>query len=401
MKICFFCQEDIINPPGGAATYVRSLSFALADRGHEVHVIMSKRRKNIGTYFEQVNGVFLHRLYTPGPALLYSYLYFIKAGEKFRELSKDKPFDVIHGNLPLLASWGVRGKQIPPVIEMVHCTIHQEVRFSSMVPTNRLNLSEALTRILAPELYRREKWLMKRAKLLITPSVGLREEVVAQYKCPVDKINVIPYGIEVEKIATARTLDKMTIRNKLGFSPDAWIILYLGRMIERKRVFDLIHALPKIKQAIPSALLVIVGKRTAYTDKIEILTSSYGLQESVIICDHAPYNQVPLYLRMANVYTLPSSYEGFPFTILESMSAGTPVIASRIPGIDEQIRPEETGLLHEVGNYEDIAAKAIYLYQNKALSDHISRNAYEFVRMLCDWKIIAQKTEELYNRVIK
>ena len=99
------------------------------------------------------------------------------------------------------------------------------------------------------------------------------------------------------------------------------------------------------------------------------------------------------YYRMANVYCLPSAYEGFPFTILEAMASGTPVVASDIPGIDEQISHGVNGLLHRAGDVHAIADYICRVLEAPELAPSLSEAANALVQERYDWSVIAERTE--------
>jgi len=85
---------------------------------------------------------------------------------------------------------------------------------------------------------------------------------------------------------------------------------------------------------------------------------------------------------------------------LEAMAAGTPVVASNIPGIDEQIVSGETGLLHPVGNIGLIAQHIIQVLENPEFAAHISEAANRVVRQNYDWAVIGEQTERVLESVV-
>lgn len=398
MKICFTSQEDIVKPQGGTGTYVRNMSIALAARGYDVCAIV--RQRDGAPLFERVDGVSVYRVSAPGPAVLYSPVYFRRSCRKFLELSRDSHFDVIQGNLPLMSSWGLRGSDLPPIVETVHCTVREELKAIAHTSLGRLNLNEVLTRLLSLMLYHRERYLLRRARRVVAVSEGLKRELVEQNDCPADNITVIPNGIDYGRFAKAAASEHNAVRRALGIADDERVILYLGRLMERKRVIDLVHALPIILRRLPHARLVIVGKRNPNRLRIEQAARDLALGSKVTLVDHVPYRDVPAYYAMADVYALPSAYEGFPFTILEAMAAGTPVVASRIPGIDEQIVSDENGLLHPVGDVDAIAQNILQVLDNPDLAARLSSAARRLVEQNYTWDIIGARIAQVFQDVV-
>lgn len=397
MRLCFLSQEDIVKPQGGTGTYVRNITIALAARGHEVHAIV--RQRDSAPLFEEVAGVRVHRVKAPGPPVLYSPLYFRQARRKFMQLNAQSRFDAIQGNMPLMSSWSLRAPDLPPIVETVHCTVQEELRAISRSAMQRLNLNEILTKVLAPVLRQRERYLLQRAKHVIAVSKGLKRELIEQNHYPAENVAVIPNGIDDARFARAASQDHHALRKALGIGANERVILYLGRLMERKRVIDLVYALPLVRQQIPDARLLVVGRRNANAERIEQTARALGLGPSVTLVDHVPYCDVPAYYAMADVYAFPSAYEGFPFTILEAMAAGTPIVASCIPGIDEQIVPGETGLMHPVGDIEAIARQLTRALEDRPFAERLASAARHVVAQHYNWNVIGARTEALFANI--
>jgi len=399
MRLCFLCQEDIVRPQGGTGTYVRYISFGLAARGHDIHVIT--RQYNDAPAFEVVNAVSVYRVRAPGPPVLYSPWYYQQTRRKFLELNSLRPFAALHGNIPLMSSWGIQAKSLPPVIETVHCTVREELKALAYTSLRALNFNELLVRQIAPLWLQFERSLLRRAQGVIAVSAGLKRELVTQQGYPAEKIIVIPNGIDYNRFAKRPSPEQgMVIRRSLGIAPDERIILYLGRLMERKRVIDLVKALPTIQAHVPKVRLVIVGKRNHNATLIKETARQLAQEARVTLVDHVPYQDVPDYYALAEVYALPSTYEGFPFTVLEAMASGTPVVASDIPGIDEQIVPNETGLLHPVGDITAIAQAIIRVLENNELAKRLSVAAQKVVQEKYNWTVITAQIEQVFEDAV-
>jgi len=398
MRICFVSQEDIVRPPGGTGTYVRNMSIALAGRRHDVHVIV--RQRDGAPAQEVVDGVSVHRVSAPGPAVLYSPTYFRRSRRKFLELTAGAPFDVVQGNLPLMSSWGLRGPGLPPFVETVHCTVREELRALTRASLRQLNFNEAVTRLLTPVLYHRERELLCRARRVIAVSHGLKRELVDQIGYPADNVDVIPNGIDFARFAAVTRVDRLATRKALGIDPDERVILYLGRLMERKRVVDLVRALPFVLQHTPQARLIVVGRRNSNAAHLEQVARDLGVGSKVRLIDHVPYRHVPGYYGMADVYALPSAYEGFPFTVLEAMASGVPVVASAIPGIDEQIVSGENGLLHRVGDIGAIAQAIQRVLEHAGFAARLAAAGRCTVAQNYTWDVIAGRTEQVLQGMV-
>jgi len=391
MRICIFCQEDLVRPQGGTGTYARNVGLALAARGHDVHAIV--RRRDDAPASERFAGVHIHRVDAPGPTVLYSPLYFRAARIRFLALNHERPFDVVLGNMPLMSSWGMPAGAAPEV-ETVHCTVAEELRAIGGTPLRRLNPNEVLTRALAPVLRAREGRLLGRTSAVITVSRGLRRELVEQRGYPADRISVIPNGIDYAHFA-GPVAGLPELRRRHGLTADAEIILYLGRLVERKRAIDLVAAMPEVLRRRPRARLLIVGRRTPNAARATALARQLGVERQVSLVDHVAYAEVPAFYRMAAVYALPSAYEGFPFTVLEAMAAGTPVVATAIPGVDEQVVHGENGLLYPVGDVAALAERLVDTLSDRPAALARVERARRMVAERYTWEVVGAQTERV------
>jgi glycosyltransferase involved in cell wall biosynthesis len=372
--------------------------MALAAMGHDIHTIA--RRRDNAPANEWFEGVHIHRVAAPGPPVLYSPLFFRESHRKFRELHRAAPFDVAQGNMPLMSSWGVRGGNLPPFVETVHCTVQEELKAVSHKSFPRLNLNEMLSQLLSPVWQSRERYLLGRARRVISVSAGLMRELMSQYGYPSGRATVIPNGVDYMRFGGDSTVAEKAheVRRSLCIQPEERVILYLGRLMERKRVIDLVAAMPRILTGSPNTRLVIVGKRNSNAERLEAEARNLQVAERVQLVNHVPYSEVPAYYAMADVYCLPSAYEGFPFTVLEAMSAGTPVVASDIPGIDEQVTPNRTGLLHAVGDINQISQHILRVLADTCLARRLSTAGRNLVRQKYDWSLIGAQTEEVFRQ---
>lgn len=108
---------------------------------------------------------------------------------------------------------------------------------------------------------------------------------------------------------------------------------------------------------------------------------------------------VPELLKQADLFLLPSRYEGMPIVVLEAMAAGLPVIASNIPGSNDIIVHNFNGLLFENENYKDLSEKIIYLYENRATMSLVRQNAFEHLKNF-DIAIMLKNYENLYKNLL-
>ena len=110
-------------------------------------------------------------------------------------------------------------------------------------------------------------------------------------------------------------------------------------------------------------------------------------------------NDVVELLSGADLFVLPSRYEGLPISLLEAMASKLPVIASNISGSNDLIKHGENGLLFESENHFELADKIIYLYNNREEMNKLAQDAYEHVQGF-DISVMCKNYIELYKSLV-
>ena len=168
-----------------------------------------------------------------------------------------------------------------------------------------------------------------------------------------------------------------------------------GRLIERKGQGDLLTGFAQIRNLHPEAFLVIVGEGP-FRKLLEQQCSELKITENVILTGLR--SDVPELLRAADFFVFPSWYEGLPGSVVESMLAGVPIIASDIP--ENRECTGDYALLHRVRDPEDLARimlKAID-FKNWPVT---ARAAYDRARQLFDIDEVVRRYELLYSEAIR
>ena len=129
--------------------------------------------------------------------------------------------------------------------------------------------------------------------------------------------------------------------------------LFLGRIGERKGVYDLLETLHQHQTALGDSYRLELGG-DGETEKLQTLIEQYQLGNNVKFLGFVTGSKKEELLRAANVYILPSYNEGLPISILEAMSFGLPVISTGVGGIPEVVLPYENGLLVSAGDQQAI-----------------------------------------------
>ncbi|AOW50198.1 glycosyltransferase family 4 protein [Acetobacter ascendens] len=189
--------------------------------------------------------------------------------------------------------------------------------------------------------------------------------------------------------AQART----RIRAELGTSTQTPVIIVVSRLVRHKGYPELLAAMERV----PEAELWIVGERLASdhgANMDEYLTKARAVLGPRLKC--LGYRaDIPALLAAADIFVLPSHFEGLPMSIIEAMLCGLPVVATNIRGSREQVVPRETGLLVPPGTIAELAKTLTTLVQNPALCQRMGDAGLKRALRLFDEKTILQTTTRL------
>lgn len=145
---------------------------------------------------------------------------------------------------------------------------------------------------------------------------------------------------------------RQRIRAELSTSDAQVVILAVSRLVWHKGYPELAEAM----RSLPSVALWVVGQRLA-SDRgpdMAALLRSAGLGDRLCLLGYR--EDIPALMAAADIFALPSRFEGLPMSIIEAMLTGLPVVAAKVRGPAEQVVPEATGLLVPPGDAPSLAA---------------------------------------------
>ncbi len=207
------------------------------------------------------------------------------------------------------------------------------------------------------------------------------------------KVCSISNGVNFERFATATAV----AREALGFSNDAPLVIFVGRLDPQKAPLILLDAFEHLLQRHPSWQLLLVGDGPLRNEITNWITKR-GLVRSIRLTGRQ--SNVPQLLKGADCLVLPSLWEGMPNIVLEAMAAGLPVVVSRVEGTDELVRPEETGLLVEPNSVSDLERQIEVMLTDSELAQRLAKNAQLTVREWFTLDAMVASYEQLFIQVL-
>lgn len=191
---------------------------------------------------------------------------------------------------------------------------------------------------------------------------------------------------------------------KLNFSVN-WnepvTILFLGVLIKRKGVSDLIKAYSKAVSMLEHETKLIIAGSGSEEEKLKTEVSKYNLDNRVVFTGWINGEEKNDILKKSQLMILPSYNEGLPISILEALSIGMPVISTDVGSISEAVINEYNGYLFNPGCVEELAKLIIKIVNDKQAWRKLSLNAQDIASREFSEKVFFDRLNRLYKKVEK
>jgi glycosyltransferase involved in cell wall biosynthesis len=233
------------------------------------------------------------------------------------------------------------------------------------------------------------------ASALITPSKALKERLVSEGVNP-DKIHVVCNGISIPRIDDpAQTA--ASVQKEFGIPKDIFLVGTAGRMVAIKNLETLIEMAAQLIHdgLMLNVLLIGDGPRREH---LENLARSLGVSQYIVFSGWR--NDVSRLLQAIDLYVLPSLEEIFPYSVLEAMASGKPVIAFDTGSLSEVILHGETGFLVTSGDTtafkNAVAALSLDPIRARQLGQAGKNRVHRFFRA----EEMVEKIEPIYQSIL-
>lgn len=172
------------------------------------------------------------------------------------------------------------------------------------------------------------------------------------------------------------------LRTRLGIQPNDFVVLYVGRIIPEKGTLQLIHAISQIQD--PTVKLLLIGSSnfadstmTPYVSEVKKELAKLG--NRVIETGYVPHEQLPLYLKSADMQAVPSIWEeAAALAALEAMASGLPLVITRSGGMPEYVSNNCSVIVEKDNGVEQSLTKSIlHLKNSPSLRNQMSRAGIE------------------------
>ena len=377
MKIGIICYASV----GGSGVVATELAHALAERGHEIHLISAElpfrwRWASPGLSFERVE--------TPAYPVFREPQYLLALTNALVRVSRRHQLDILHAHYAVPhATAAYLAHQIlmrdmpnpPRTVTTLHGTditlVGSDPSYASVVAFS-IEASHGITTV------------SESLKLDTINNLGIKRD-----------IRVIPNFLDCD--AYARRPDSALRARMCPKESCTAVVVHVSNFRPVKRVNVVIDVFKRIRDRVP-ARLVMIGDGPERPGA-ERQATQLGLSDSVDFVGEQ-YELVP-WLSSADLFLLPSAQESFGLAALEAMSCGVPVVASDVGGLPELIRNGQTGFVCPADDIEGMAARGIEILTNSTLQRAISEAAVGDVRTRFSIDRIVPLYERCYEDVMR
>jgi len=176
-------------------------------------------------------------------------------------------------------------------------------------------------------------------------------------------------------------------------------VVHLGRLRKYKSVEVALRAMPRIREALPTARFVVIGDGP-HRPALEREARRLGLGEAVEFRGYLEPGELVRFLNRSHLAVNPSPKEGWGLTVVEANACGVPVVASDRPGLRDSVIDGETGFLVPYGDAGAIAERSIAILENRELWRRLSAASLERVKELT-WERTASETLAALDGVVR
>lgn len=356
---------------GGLESYVYFVTKQLIKSHHEVIVITSTKKENIIEQFEGMKVYRLKTLFTLSNTPVNPFWYI----DLWKIFSNEKP-DVIsaHSPVPFIAdlSSAIAKFQSIPFVLTYHAGSFKKGQF----------IADMITAVYAQTV---EKIMFGNSQKLIALNEFVQNKTLSSFQ---NKVELIYPGV---------TLDSYKRSRKTNFSGKILFVGKLDKTHEWKGLRYLLEAMPTVLNSYPEAALEVVGGGD-YIERYKQLAEELNIKKNVTFVGSVPNTEVGNYYSRNDIFVLPSysDAESLGLVLLEALTYGLPIVATKVGGIPYTIVDGKNGLLAEPHNSDSLSEQLIKLLTDDQLRESISIQNKARSK-LYDWNIHIEKLLNIFS----
>ncbi|GJH04545.1 glycosyltransferase [Paraburkholderia terrae] len=384
---------------GGQNIYVANIARQLQRSGHEVDVF-TRRDRALLPSISNMDGVRV--IHVPaGPPLQLPKEQLLPYMGEFSDYvigfcrSERTPYDIQHANFFMSGLVGLKIKRTLgiPLVTTFHALgrvrrLHQGS--DDGFPDQRFAIEDELVRL---------------SDAIIAECPQDEADLIELYHADVGRIEMVPCGFDADEF---HPIDREDARKLLGWPREAFVVLQLGRIVQRKGIDNVIRGVGVLKSqhGIDAQLYIVGGNSdtpneiaTPEIARLRNVARQAGVEHRTIFVGRRGREQLRVFYSASSVFVTTPWYEPFGITPVEAMACGTPVIGADVGGIRHSVKDGETGWLVPARDPAALAVRLAALQRDPALARRMGDAGLDRARAEFTWRGVADSLLAVYRRV--
>lgn len=412
-RVMIITPDYLPEPWSGLGTHVSELATGIGEQGYQVNVVAYSPHKvstyqhlNVTVHFvssseASTKPLTTHWFHSMNESLISQSRYLI-------DECHWRP-DVVHCHdwLSFPAAYVIGKLYNIPIVGTVHLLQAEE---------RRLGEQPNIDTEMQAEITKQERALCTKTDGLITVSMFMKGPIHETYGVPKEKIHVVYNGIDPQVFSRqALPPEEFSSFRKTIAAPNEKIIIFVGRLDQRKGIFPLLASAIPVIEAHPNARYLLIGgppmgnSIAGFQKVLHARQQHPDLQKRTKMLGKIPRAQLSTLYQIADIAVVPSLYEPFGLAAVEAMAAGVPVVATDVGGLREIIQHGQTGLLvHVGGNAEgmptidvrQLAEAQSLLLTNTRMATQLGKAGQQDVTSRFSRKSMTLSTIKVYQQTI-
>ncbi len=390
---------------GGQGIYVKYLSKALHDLGHEIDVFSGPpypdldpkvklvKIPSLGLYEKNSKFFDVNPTELLNPLNLFEWLSVNSGGfpepytfgKRIKKIIKKNlnEYDVIHDNQSLSYELLFFQKK-KPLVTTIHHPISMDLAYQ-LQSTNDIFLKLLMRRW--HSFLVMQKFVAKRLKKIVVPSNSSIKDIKKEFHVDEYKMDRVMNGIDLNIFYPDSKIQKIPFKLVTVASSD----------VPLKGLDYLLEALSDLAKVYPDISLSIIGeqKRGGHTER---LLKKLNLEKRVNFFSNLSQEDLRTTYCEAEIAVIPSLYEGFGFAAIEAMACGVPLISTSGGALPEVVK--DTGIIIPPKNPKEIYNSIVLLLSSPDIAKELSEKALKRANSKFSWETIAKKLEKVYLKEI-
>lgn len=235
------------------------------------------------------------------------------------------------------------------------------------------------------------------SRRFVAISDAVRVSAAKQLGIPDERMTIIHRAVVAEEFAPPTDHETRNLKGELGIDDAYPVMVNVARLVPVKGHKELLSAMPAILRALPKAKLIFAGdgpERSALAEQAQQL----GIADSVLFIGNR--DDVPAVLNVADIFVFGSFFEGFGTAVVEAMAAGLPVVAFRLPSLEEIVEDGLSGMLIDDRDEARFAEVVVQLASDPERIQAMGSRGQEITREKFDIRRTIRELETLYEKVL-